>query len=100
MAKLTPSSTDMTNNSSFKLAGTFHVYYHPISAFAHSSLLYLHSLGLMEASASYYTLRIDLHSYLLKYTVKGCGSLVYEGTTYSVPERKRISDRLPQTASI
>ena len=70
MAKLTPSSTDMTDNSSFKLAGTFHVYYHPISAFAHSSLLYLHSLGLMEASASYYTLRRDLHSYLLKYTVE------------------------------
>lgn len=77
---------DMTKKASFRLAGTFYAYWHPISAFAKSNLLYLHSLGINNASTPYYTRRKDLNSYLIKYTLSGCGKLVYEDKEYLVPE--------------
>lgn len=78
--------TNLTMNGSFRLVGTFYAYWHPISAFAVSNLLYVHSLGIMKAGATYYTLRSELHSYLLKFTLSGCGKLSYEGKEYLVPE--------------
>lgn len=50
-----------------------------------ASLLYLQEAGEFYAGPNYYTIREGFASYLLKYTVSGCGLLDYQGQQYLVP---------------
>lgn len=69
-----------------------------------ASLLYLQEAGEFYAGPDYYTVREGFASYLLKYTVSGCGILDYQGQQYIVPPghiywidcRKRQSYRVNQ----
>lgn len=51
---------------------------------AKENLLYLQEAGLFYSGPAYYTTRKGLESYLIKLTLSGCGSLEYEGQTYSL----------------
>lgn len=70
-----------------------------------SSLMYLQEAGEFFAGPDYYTVREGFASYLLKYTVSGCGILDYQGQQYMVPPghvywidcRKRQSYRVNRT---
>lgn len=50
-----------------------------------ASLLYLQEAGEFFAGPEYFTRREGFASYLLKYTVSGCGVLDYQGQQYVVP---------------
>ena len=50
-----------------------------------SSLLYLQEAGEFFAKPDYYTTREGFASYLIKYTISGCGVLDYQGQQYAVP---------------
>ena len=70
-----------------------------------ASLLYLQEAGEFLAGPEYYTTREGFASYLIKYTVSGCGILDYQGQQYIVPPghmywidcRKRQSYRVNKT---
>lgn len=50
-----------------------------------ASLLYLQEAGDFICGPQYYTTREGFHSYLIKYTISGCGVLNYQGQQYFVP---------------
>lgn len=50
-----------------------------------ASLVYLQEAGEFFAGPEYYTIREGFASYLLKYTISGCGVLDYQGQQYIVP---------------
>lgn len=50
-----------------------------------ASLVYLQEAGEFHAGPDYYTTREGFASYLLKYTISGCGVLDYQGQQYMVP---------------
>lgn len=50
-----------------------------------SSLLYLQEAGEFYARPAYYTTREGFASYLIKYTIDGCGILDYQGQQYVIP---------------
>jgi len=45
---------------------------------------YVEAIGHFYANASYYTHREDMNSYLMIYTLSGCGQLIYEGIGYEL----------------
>lgn len=49
------------------------------------ALLYLQEAGEFFAGPEYYTIREGFSSYLLKYTISGCGILDYQGQQYVIP---------------
>ncbi len=55
------------------------------AAAAKSSLLYMQEVGDFLAGPAYYTTREGFDSFLLKYTVAGCGVLRYNQQTWHVP---------------
>lgn len=55
------------------------------TAASKASLIYLQEAGEFFAGPEYYTVREGFASYLLKYTVSGCGVLEYQGQQYMVP---------------
>lgn len=55
------------------------------TAAAKSSLVYLQEAGEFFAGPDYYTTREGFASYLIKYTVSGCGVLDYQGQHYLIP---------------
>lgn len=74
------------------------------TAASKASLMYLQEAGEFFAGPDYYTIREGFASYLLKYTISGCGILDYQGQQYIVPPghvywidcRKRQSYRVNQ----
>lgn len=72
---------------------------------AKGSLIYLQEAGEFFAGPNYYTVREGFSSYLIKYTISGCGVLNYQGQQYIVPAghlywidcRKRQDYRVNQT---
>ena len=68
-------------------------------------MIYLQEAGEFFAGPDYYTIREGFASYLLKYTISGCGILDYQGQQHMVPPghiywidcRKRQSYRVNQT---
>lgn len=72
------------NNGSFYLNGKVKmVPYYPVSKEAEDKLLYIESFSIFSVLAHYFTERRNLDSYLLIYTVKGKGKLIYDGKAYS-----------------
>lgn len=75
------------------------------TAASKASLMYLQEAGEFYAGPDYYTVREGFASYLLKYTISGCGVLDYQGQQYTVPPghvywidcRKRQSYRVHKT---
>jgi AraC-like DNA-binding protein len=55
------------------------------TAASKASLLYLQEAGEFFAGPEYYTTREGFASYLLKYTISGCGVLEYQGQQHLVP---------------
>lgn len=55
------------------------------TAASKASLMYLQEAGEFFAGPDYYTTREGFASYLLKYTISGCGILDYQGQQYTVP---------------
>lgn len=55
------------------------------TAAAKSSLIYLQEAGEFFAGPEYFTTREGFASYLIKYTISGCGVLDYQGQRYIVP---------------
>jgi len=51
---------------------------------AKKNLLYVQEIGLFYSGPAYYTIRYGLDSYLIKLTLSGCGTLQYEGQTYTL----------------
>jgi AraC-like DNA-binding protein len=45
---------------------------------------YIQEIGYFKASKPYFTERENLPSYLIKYTLSGCGELRYQGVTYQL----------------
>lgn len=73
------------NNGSFYLNGKVKmVPYYPVSKEAEDKLLYIESFSIFSVLAHYFTERRNLDSYLLIYTVKGKGKLIYDGKTYEL----------------
>ena len=52
------------------------------SRYTKSALLHVQEAGEFFAGPGYYTRREGLESYLLKYTIAGCGELTYQGQTH------------------
>ena len=75
------------------------------TAASKASLVYLQEAGEFITGPNYYTTREGFASYLLKYTISGCGVLDYQGQQHMVPPghiywidcRKRQSYRANQT---
>ena len=55
------------------------------TAASKASLMYLQEAGEFFAGPDYYTIREGFASYLLKYTISGCGILDYQGQQYTIP---------------
>ncbi len=55
------------------------------TATAKSSMLYMQEVGHFYAGPNYFTTREGYDSYLIKYTISGCGQMEYAGKTWSVP---------------
>ena len=55
------------------------------TAASKASLMYLQEAGEFFAGPDYYTTREGFASYLLKYTISGCGILDYQGQQYTIP---------------
>lgn len=71
-------------NTSYHLVGkSWSALARPLSAYARQHLLYLQSFTYYELQ-NYYTKRDWLDSYLMKYTYKGEGELIYEGKRYTL----------------
>lgn len=62
--------------------------WHTVSATAASkaSLLFLQEAGDFFCGPDYYTTREGYSSFLIKYTLRGCGELFYQNQQYAVPE--------------
>ena len=56
-----------------------------VTAASKAFLLYLQEAGDFICGPSYYTTRSGFNSYLIKYTVSGCGVLEYQGQQHLVP---------------
>ena len=52
---------------------------------ARASLLYMQEIGHFYAGPNYFTTREGYDSFLIKYTLSGCGQMEYGGKTYAVP---------------
>ncbi len=56
------------------------------TATAKSSMLYMQEIGLFHAGPDYNTTREGYDSFLIKYTLSGCGQMEYGGKTWLVPQ--------------
>lgn len=75
--------TFQTDN--FRVSGTAHLLPEfMISATAKESLIYPQGFLLLDADADYYTDRMNLESYELRFTLDGEGLLDYNGKTYTL----------------
>lgn len=75
--------TFQTDN--FRVSGTAHLLPEfMISDTARKSLIYPQGFLLLDADADYYTDRMNLESYELRYTLDGTGLLDYNGRTYTL----------------
>ncbi len=56
------------------------------TATAKNSLMYMQEIGHFFAGPRYFTTREGYDSFLIKYTLDGCGQLEYNGKSWSVPQ--------------
>ena len=68
---------DLSNSSSWNTIS--------VTAASKAFLLYLQEAGDFICGPDYFTTREGFTSYLIKYTVSGCGVLEYQGQQYLVP---------------
>lgn len=59
---------------------------HPLTLEKQKNLIFLQGFGYMDSGPAYYTKRRNYPSYLLLYTYKGEGELVYKNGTYALRE--------------